>query len=114
MNTESQVEPTPATPLSADAFAPEIEDYRQRINASCRKTMTDMFELAAVCREAADSLSTAQLQELLKSELPIDRSILLEVRKNRTRSTYTRYLGQITPEPFHRVRGDPPRRRAAA
>jgi hypothetical protein len=74
MNTESQVEPTPATPLSADAFAPEIEDYRQRINASCRKTMTDMFELAAVCREAAVSLSTAQLQELLKSELPIDRS----------------------------------------
>jgi hypothetical protein len=75
MDSEPEVDPPLAeAPLSADPFAPEIEDYRQRINASCRKTMTDMFELAAVCREAADSLFAAQLQELLKSKLPIDRS----------------------------------------
>jgi hypothetical protein len=75
MDSEPEVDPPLAeAPLSADPFAPEIEDYRQRINASCRMTTTHLFELAAVCREAADSLSTAQVQELLKSKLLIDRS----------------------------------------
>jgi hypothetical protein len=63
MSTESRVQSTP-----------KIEVYRQLINASYRKTTTHLFELAAVCREAADSLSTAQVQELLTSELFIDRS----------------------------------------
>jgi hypothetical protein len=64
MSTEIQVQP-----------APKIEEYRQLINASCRKTMTDMFEVAKLCSEAAQSLSTVQVQELLKSELLIDRSM---------------------------------------
>jgi hypothetical protein len=63
MSTESRVQSTP-----------KIEVYRQLINASYRKTTTHLFELAAVCREAADSLSTVQVKELLKSELLIDRS----------------------------------------
>jgi hypothetical protein len=63
MSTESQVEPTL-----------KIEEYRRRINSSCRKTMSDMFEVAALCCEAARSLSTSEVKKLLKSELMIDRS----------------------------------------
>ena len=76
MHNEPELDPPLAeAPLSAEAAAPRIEEYRQRINASCRKTTAHLFALAAVCREAADLLSTAQVQELLKSELLIDRSM---------------------------------------
>jgi hypothetical protein len=76
MASEPEVDPHLAeAPLAAGAFAPEIEDYRQRINASCRRTTTHLFELAAVCREAADLLSPAQVRDLLKSELLLDRSM---------------------------------------
>jgi hypothetical protein len=72
MSNMSQINPIPpTTAFSVEADVLKIEEYRQRIRSSWKKTVEDFLELGAVCRDAADHLSKPEVETLLQSDMPI-------------------------------------------
>jgi hypothetical protein len=73
--TESKVDLIPPVTASAtDTAVATIEEYRQRIWSSCKKTVEDLLDLGAVCRDAADGLSNPEIETLLQSDMPFNES----------------------------------------
>jgi hypothetical protein len=57
-----------------EAAADVVENYRQRIHASCQKGISGVFEVAAICHEANTTLLASQKKALRESELPFSKA----------------------------------------
>jgi hypothetical protein len=71
----NEIDPIPfVTAPSNETAVATVDDYLRRIRSNWNKCAKGLLDVAAVCREATERLSEAQVKTLLKSEFPINRS----------------------------------------